>query len=155
MPSRGKFYSISRDFSCVQALTFMKLMRPGYSGTMHYVVEFLGDHNNRTRDIHDFMYTVRLNEIEIKQNLQWDSMKLKSGPSYCFMQAWNLCNYFRYQRSTADWWEFDWTKERWMDGSIDSLIDWLIYRLIHQRKEGRMLASMHARIWWMDGWMDG
>ena len=87
MTSGGGFYSIFHDFSCVQALGFVKLTRLGYSATMHGVVEFLGDWNGRTRDIHDFMLTVRLNEMETKQNLQSDSMKLKSCHSCCFMQA--------------------------------------------------------------------
>ena len=83
MPPGGELYSIFHDFCCVQALKFMKLTRLGYSVTLHEVVEFHGDRNDRTRDIHDFMYTVMLNEIEIKQNLQSYSMKLKSGPFYC------------------------------------------------------------------------
>ena len=74
----------------------------GYNVTMHDVVEFPGDQNDRTRDIQYFMYTVRLNEMEIKQNLQSDSMKLKPSPSYRFVQAWNLHTYFRYQKATVD-----------------------------------------------------
>ncbi len=87
MPSGGEFYSISHDFSCVQALKFIKFTRLVHNVTMHDVVELLGDCDGGTRDIHDFMYTVRLNEMEIKENIQSDSVKLKSDPSYCFMQA--------------------------------------------------------------------
>ena len=78
MPPGGKFKSILGDFFPIMASTFMKLICHGPILIRNDLVEIQQNLNGRTSDIHDFVDTVTFNEIEIKQNLQSDSMNLKS-----------------------------------------------------------------------------
>ena len=79
MPPGGDFQSFHGNFSPVLALVLTKATRSGPGLGMYDAVQFQIDLNERTGDIHNFVETVSLNEIEIEQNLLSDSVKLKSS----------------------------------------------------------------------------
>ena len=79
MPPGGKSKSIFLIFSPVQALISMKVTRTSHRVAIHDVVKFQHYPDKITGDIHYFVDTVSLNEMEIEQSLQSESMKLKSS----------------------------------------------------------------------------
>ena len=82
MPPGGKLKSIYKEFSATLELIVTKPKEIGCSMTMHDMAKFQRDLNNPTRDIHNFTEIVRFNEIEIKNILQSDPMKLKPSPHH-------------------------------------------------------------------------
>ena len=75
----GGFESIIGNISSYLNLLSMTLARKMLCMILDDLVEFQRHPSIRTRDITDFVTTVRFNEMEIKQNLQSESRKLKSG----------------------------------------------------------------------------
>ena len=76
-PPGGKLKSIHCDFSAVLALIFLKLAGIVNSMNMHNMAKFQRGLNTPTRDVHNFTEIVRLNEMETKNILQSEPMKLK------------------------------------------------------------------------------
>ena len=70
MPSGGNFKSTCGNLSPILTLIFMILPKFNPSVTKHDMAMSQRDLNDKTKNIHNFVATERLNQLEIKLSLQ-------------------------------------------------------------------------------------